>query len=75
MAVSFAADIRPLFRDTPDVDAMKPMGLDLSSYTDVKAQAAAIYSRLEDGSMPCDGEWPPEQLSLFKRWMDEGMAP
>ena len=75
MAVSFAADIRPLFRDTPDVDAMKPMGLDLSSYTDVKAQAAGIYSRLEDGSMPCDGAWPPEQVSLFKRWMDEGMAP
>jgi len=75
MALSFANDIRPLFRDTPDVDTMKRMGLDLSSYEDVKEKAAGIYSRLEDGSMPCDGAWPTEQLSLFKRWMDEGMAP
>jgi hypothetical protein len=75
MALSFAKDIRPLFRDTPDVDTMKRMGLDLSSYEDVKEKAAGIYSRLEDRSMPCDGPWPTEQLSLFKRWMDEGMAP
>ena len=75
MAVSFATDIRPLFRDTPDVDAMKPMGLDLSSYDDVKAQAISVYSRLEDGSMPCDGAWPDDQVALFRRWMDEGMAP
>jgi hypothetical protein len=75
MALSFATDIRPLFRDTPDVDSMKPMGLDLSSYDDVKAQAPAIYAVVQDGSMPCDGPWPEEQVSLFKRWMDEGMAP
>jgi hypothetical protein len=75
MALSFATDIRPLFRETPDVDAMKPMGLDLWSYDDVKQQAIAIHSRLEDGSMPCDGAWPDEQVSLFRRWMDEGMAP
>jgi hypothetical protein len=75
MALSFATDIRPLFRETPDVDAMKPMGLDLWSYDDVKQQAIAIHSRLEDGSMPCDGAWPEEQVSLFRRWMDEGMAP
>jgi len=75
MALSFASDIRPLFRDTPDVDTMKPMGIDLSSYDDVKAKAESIYARLEDGSMPCDDPWPKEQLALFKRWMDEGMAP
>jgi len=74
MALSFASDIRPLFRDTPDVDTMKPMGIDLSSYDDVKAKAENIYARLEDGSMPCDDPWPKEQLALFKRWMDEGMA-
>jgi hypothetical protein len=54
---------------------MKPMGLDLSSYDDVKAQAVAIHSRLADGSMPCDEPWPDERVALFKRWMDEGMAP
>lgn len=75
MALSFATDIRPLFRDAPDVEAMKSFGLDLSSYDDVKAQAEAIYSRLEDGSMPCDEPWPKEQIARFKRWMDDGMAP
>ena len=71
---SFATDIRPLFRDTPDVKAMKDMGLDLSSYEDVRAQAQAIFSRLEDGSMPCDGPWPEDRVARFKRWMDEGMV-
>jgi hypothetical protein len=75
MALSFATDIRPLFRDSPDVDTMKRMGLDLSSYEDVKANAAGIYARVEDGTMPCDDAWPKEQVSLFKRWMDEGMQP
>ncbi len=75
MAVSFAKDIRPLFRDTPDVDGMKEYGLDLSCYEEVKARAAEIHARLEDGSMPCDGSWPEERLALFKRWMDEGLAP
>jgi hypothetical protein len=62
-------------RDSPDIDSMKEYGLVLSSYEDVKAQAGAIYARLEDGSMPCDGAWPDEQRGLFKRWMDDGMAP
>lgn len=46
MALGFSADIRPLFRKNPDVDAMKGFGLDLSSYEDVKAQAEAIYRTL-----------------------------
>ncbi len=32
MTLSFAADIRPLFRESPDIDSMKNFGLDLSSY-------------------------------------------
>ena len=75
MALSFADDIRPLFRDSPDVDSMKEYGLDLSSYEDVKARAGAIYASLEDGSMPCDSAWPEERVGLFKQWMDDGMAP
>jgi len=75
MALRFAVDIRPLFRDSPDIDSMKEYGLDLSSYEDVKAQAGAIYARLEDGSMPCDGPWPANQMELFKQWMEEGMVP
>ncbi len=75
MAVSFAKDIRPLFRDTPDVDSMKDYGLDLSSFADVKAQAEEIHSRLLDESMPCDEPWPKDRIALFKQWMEEGMAP
>jgi hypothetical protein len=75
MALSFAQHIRPLFRDTPDVDSMKDFGLDLSSYEQVKAQAAKILETLEDGSMPCDTPWPAEQIQIFQRWMDDGMAP
>jgi hypothetical protein len=73
MALSFAKDIRPLFRDTPDVETMKGLGLDLSSYDDVRQKAEA-YSALKEGKMPCDGAWPDEQVEKFKRWMDEGMA-
>ena len=75
MALSFAKDIRPLFRDTPDVDTMKDFGLDLSSFTDVKAKAKEIYATLLDGSMPCDEPWPPDRLGFFRLWMDEGCAP
>jgi hypothetical protein len=75
MPVNFAVDIRPLFRDSPDIDSMQGYGLDLSSYEDVKARASEIYACLADGSMPCDEPWPAERLALLKRWMDEGMAP
>jgi len=75
MALSFNGDIRPLFRDSPDVESMQHYGLDLSSYDDVKAQAKEILATLEDGSMPCDGPWPEDRVALFKRWMAEGMAP
>jgi len=74
MTLSFAADIRPLFRDAPDLEAMKRYGLDLSSYEQVKEKAQEIYATLEDGSMPCDEPWPKDNVALFKRWMDEGMA-
>ncbi len=52
MVVSFAADIRPLFRDSPDVDSMKDFGLDLSSYDDVRAKAGAILARLKTVACP-----------------------
>ena len=52
MPVSFAKDIRPLFRDDPDVAAMNDFGLDLSSYADVKAKAASIHATLKEGATP-----------------------
>jgi hypothetical protein len=75
VGLSFSKDIRSLFRDDLDVQAMKDMGLDLSSYDDVKSQAENIYSRLADGSMPCDGAWPQDQIARFRKWIDEGMVP
>jgi hypothetical protein len=67
---SFAQDIRPLFRDD-DVQAME-YAFDLRSYQDVKDAAENIYARLADKSMPCDAPWSEEQISLFRRWIDEG---
>ncbi len=66
----FASDIRPLFRDS-DVDKMR-FAFDLSQYDDVKENAQGIYQRLADGSMPCDGPWPEDRVTLFREWMDDG---
>ncbi len=74
MALSFARDIRPMFRDI-DVDTMQNYGLDLSSHAEVKNKAQAIYTTLAEGTMPCDGAWLKDRVATLKRWMDEGMAP
>jgi len=72
--LSFAADIRPLFRPY-DVESMKPAGLDLSSYEEVKKRAQAVYARLSAKDMPCDGPWGDNQVRKFKEWMEGGMEP
>jgi hypothetical protein len=45
---------------------------DLWSHDDVSRNADAILARLSDGSMPCDGAWPEEQVDLFQRWIEGG---
>jgi len=72
-SVSFEDDIKPLFRQK-DRDRME-WAFDLWDYEAVKENAEGIHERLEGGDMPCDGEWPEEQVALFKKWMDEGMSP
>ena len=72
-APSFDRDIRPLFRDD-DVDSMS-FAFDLRSYDDVSENAEEIYERLEDGSMPCDAEWPAHEVARFRAWIDAGKAP
>ena len=72
--LGYTKDIRPLFRST-DVDAMKPRGLDLSSYAEVRAWADNILSRLRDGSMPCDGPWQATAIDIFKQWIADGKLP
>ena len=69
--LSFARDIQPLFRET-DRESME-FAFDLWSYQDVRTYAQDILERLEDGSMPCDDEWPEEQVALFRRWIEAGM--
>jgi hypothetical protein len=72
MALSFAKDIRPLFR-ADDVSTMKENGVDLSSHADVKKHSHDIHARLKEGDMPCDGAWPAANVNKFKEWMDGGM--
>jgi hypothetical protein len=69
-SLGYAANIKPLFRER-DRGAMLS-AFDLWSYDDVKKNAPAILSRLEDGSMPCDGAWGAEQVEVFRRWVAEG---
>jgi hypothetical protein len=67
---SFERDIKPLFR-SKDVEAMSG-AFDLSSYEDVRTNAERIYERLANGSMPCDGAWPTDQVERFRGWVDAG---
>jgi hypothetical protein len=73
MALSFATDIRPLFRDG-DVACMKPGGiaLDEASWMCVPANAQLVYGEVEAGKMPPDKPWGKETVAKFKAWMDAG---
>lgn len=71
--LSFARDIKPLFRQH-DRQSMEK-AFDLWSFDDVRAHASDILERVKSGSMPCDGAWPPERVQVFQRWVDSGTAP
>lgn len=73
MALSFASDIRPLFRDE-DIECMKGMGVDLDdpAWMCVHANAEIVYGAVSNGSMPPDEPWETEKVALFKKWMDAG---
>jgi hypothetical protein len=70
-APSFEKHIQPLFRER-DRGSMK-FAFDLWSYEDVSENADSILGRLRDGSMPCDGACPAEQVTAFERWIAAGM--
>ena len=70
--VTFEAHIKPLFREH-DRKSMAFV-FDLWSREDVQAHAAEILARLRDGTMPCDGAWPPEQIEAFRRWTETGCS-
>jgi hypothetical protein len=71
--VSFAAHVKPLFRER-DHKSMS-FAFDLWSQADVQPHAAGILERLRDGTMPCDGAWPQEKIDVFRRWTETGFQP
>ena len=75
MALSFATDIRPLFREG-DVQCMKNVGVELDNpaWMCVAANAQMVYGAVSGGTMPPDEPWQAERVALFKRWMDAGCA-
>ena len=73
--LSFATDIKPLFRDF-DRDMMRAISdFDLHAHADVVEWADRILAVLEGGSMPCDGSWPSSQIAVFRRWIADGRRP
>jgi len=71
--ISFEQDIRPLFRER-DRNSMSST-FDLWAYDDVADWSDAILTRLRNGSMPCDGEWPKEQVARFEDGSPPGNVP
>ncbi len=78
--VSFARDIRPLFRPV-DIQHMKPMGilLDDFKYMSNTDNAQSVYDSLTreaEPRMPMNGPyWSQDKLDLFQKWMKGGYQP
>ena len=71
--MSFEAHVKPLFR-ARDRQSML-FAFDLWLPADVQAHAADILDRLRNGTMPCDGAWPRENMDVFRRWAESGFQP
>jgi hypothetical protein len=80
--VSFAADIRPLFRAI-DISHMKPSGVSLDDhgYMSDPDNAQRVLAALspqngEPPLMPPGGPyWTADQLALFAQWQKDGYQP
>jgi hypothetical protein len=80
--VSFAADIRPLFR-VVDVSHMKKFKIELDDYTYMsnpnnaaKVLAALSPHDADPPSMPPGGPyWTADKLALFAQWQKDGYPP
>jgi hypothetical protein len=78
--VSFARDIRPLFRPM-DIQHMQPMGILLDDFTYMSDSnnAQRVYDSLAGETqprMPINGPyWSKDQLDLFQQWMKGGYQP
>lgn len=71
--MSFATDIKPLFREQ-DREAMD-FAFDLWSFEDVRANAGMILQRIEDGTMPCDEPWEDGKIQMLRDWIAGGTPP
>jgi len=80
--VSFAADIKPLFRAI-DVSHMKRFDIELDDYSFMsnpnnadKVLATVSQHDGEQPSMPPGGPyWTADQIALFVKWQKEGYQP
>jgi hypothetical protein len=68
--MGFDENIKPLFRERDRQSMLS--NFDLWSYEDVSRMSDPILARLRNGSMPCDGAWPEEQVELFEDWIEAG---
>ena len=73
MAVSYAADIRPLFRDG-DIKCMAPAGVHLDdvAWMSVPDNAQHVLHAVSSGKMPPDAPWPKERVALLQQWIAAG---
>ena len=59
------------FFNSDDIGCMKPRGIDLSSYTDVKSHAFNIYLQTQNGNMPLGGPpWSANRVQTFLNWIN-----
>ena len=70
--LSFAKDLKPLFREK-DRGSMLAQ-FDLWSVDDARDNASAILEALRAGTMPCDGQWAPDDADLLASWIAAGVA-
>jgi hypothetical protein len=75
--LTFKDDIRPLFRDDPDVSCMARAGvrLDDSTWMCNPQNALKVYDAVASQKMPPSLPWPRDRAERFKTWMDEGCLP
>ena len=71
-SLDFDEHIKPLFRER-DRGAMR-FAFDLWDRDDVLEHGDEILERLDEGTMPCDRPWPPEQVGVFRRWLETERA-
>jgi twitching motility protein PilT len=72
-ALSFQEDVKLLFRQ-PDRGRML-WAFDLWDVQSVREHSADIMRRLEQKDLPFESGYPQEHVALFRKWIEEGMAP